>query len=188
MRPESFTFVLTNPKGGRRIGFCRRCPPPHPAGMWLVPCASANHARPLLLRLPLRLPLRRWPPPPRTPRNAPWIHHRSHHRLLSPLLPGTSLPGRARATQRSAPPAPHCLSPAFRCPLECLTRSRRPQVLCIVSRFPWFSLFSKLLVRIAPTTPRARPARSRNSVRCDSRPLVFLRGLIESIGVTCLAV
>ena len=28
MRPESFTFVLTNPKGGRRIGFCRRCPPP----------------------------------------------------------------------------------------------------------------------------------------------------------------
>lgn len=24
MRPESFTFVLTNPMGGRRIGFCRR--------------------------------------------------------------------------------------------------------------------------------------------------------------------
>ena len=24
MRPETFTFVLTNPMGGRRIGFCRR--------------------------------------------------------------------------------------------------------------------------------------------------------------------
>lgn len=63
MRPETFTFVLTNPMGGRRIGFCRR-----------------------------------------------------------------SLPSG--------------------------TGPRYPEVLCIVSRFPWFSLFAKILATLADCPPR----------------------------------
>lgn len=63
MRPETFTFVLTNPMGGRRIGFCRRS---LPAG----------------------------------------------------------------------------------------TGPRYPEVLCIVSRFPWFSLFAKILATLADCPPR----------------------------------
>ena len=63
MRPETFTFVLTNPMGGRRIGFCRRA------------------------------------------------------------LPSGSGP-------------------------------RYPEVLCIVSRFPWFSLFAKILASLADCPPR----------------------------------
>ena len=63
MRPETFTFVLTNPMGGRRIGFCRRA------------------------------------------------------------LPAGAGP-------------------------------RYPEVLCIVSRFPWFSLFAKILASLADCPPR----------------------------------
>ena len=63
MRPETFTFVLTNPMGGRRIGFCRRS---LPAG----------------------------------------------------------------------------------------TGPRYPEVLCVVSRFPWFSLFAKILATLADCPPR----------------------------------
>jgi hypothetical protein len=75
MRPETFTFVLTNPLGGRRIGFCRRYLPDGPG-------------------------------------------------------------------------------------------ARLPEVLCVVSRFPWFSLFSKLLATLEPLAPH--------------QAVAFLRSLLAS--------
>lgn len=83
MRPEMFTFVLTDPQGGRRIGFCRRA------------------------------------------------------------LPTGSGP-------------------------------RYPEVLCIVSRFPWFSLFAKVLSTLADRTPR-QAMRFLRAVRDQPVPLAGQR-------------